>query len=101
MLLCAHGLCPAKQAEPRLLNLTSTSFAQTLASARFANALAAAQPIIVCPFSSEAVLLTEEENYPCRALFVYAFVTTKTVSTSWSCRLLLLRLVRRVWGQTG
>jgi hypothetical protein len=27
MLLCAHGLFPANQAEPGLLNLTSTSFA--------------------------------------------------------------------------
>jgi len=44
-----------------LLNLTSTSFAHSSASVRFANAPAIAQAIIFCLLSPEAVLLTEEE----------------------------------------
>ncbi|MGN8068085.1 hypothetical protein [Mucilaginibacter sp. SG564] len=59
MLLCAHGLCPANQAEPGLLTLTSTSFAHypTL-QARFAMPLQPHRPPLFCPLSPEAYLLT-------------------------------------------
>ncbi|MGF7038411.1 hypothetical protein [Mucilaginibacter lappiensis] len=41
-----------------LLNLAATSFAQSSASARFANAPAITQSIMFCPLSAEAYLLT-------------------------------------------
>jgi hypothetical protein len=50
-----------------LLNLASTLFAHSLASARFANAPATALPIMFCRLSSEAYLLTwkKDGKYKC------------------------------------
>jgi len=49
MLLCAQGLYPANQSEPRAAKPYPTSFAHSLASARFANAPPTAQATIVLP----------------------------------------------------
>jgi len=58
----AHGAFALQTSQNHgLLNLTSTSFAHSSASVRFANAPAIAQAIIFCLLSPEAVLLTEEE----------------------------------------
>jgi len=61
MLLYAQRLYPANQAEPRLLNLTSTSFAQISASARFANAHATTQATIVLPAFARSLSADKKE----------------------------------------
>jgi hypothetical protein len=60
MLLCAHGLCPAKRAEPGL-QYFAPCFARTFpcASAKFAMPCLHSRPPSFCPFSAEASRLPD------------------------------------------
>jgi len=62
MLLCALGLCPAKRAEPRLLNLTPLRSLIPLLRQGLLMPLQPHRPPLFCPLSPEAVLLTGKKG---------------------------------------
>ncbi|NOW94877.1 hypothetical protein FHW89_001532 [Mucilaginibacter sp. SG564] len=62
MLLCARGLCPANQAEPRAAIICPASHPLASASAKLAMPLQPHRPPSFYPLSSEAVLLTGKGN---------------------------------------
>ncbi len=64
MLLCAQGFAPQSKQNHGLLNLTSTLFAHSSASARFANAPTAAQATIVLPAFARSLSADGKKELP-------------------------------------